>query len=79
VARPRSVGKGSLAYADGNLYILGEDNIVGLAEATPAGYRGKRPLPNCGPGLAQLGASCSERRRLAIETRALACYDVLAR
>jgi outer membrane protein assembly factor BamB len=37
--RNRSVGKGSLTYADGYLYILGEDNIVGLAEATPAGYR----------------------------------------
>src|SRR5262249_58979137 len=37
--RNRSVGKGSLAYADGNLYILGEDNIVGLAEATSTGYR----------------------------------------
>src|SRR6202035_2092750 len=37
--RDRSVGKGSLTYADGSLYILGEDNIVGLAEATPMGYR----------------------------------------
>lgn len=37
--RDRSVGKGSMTYADGNLYILGEDNVVGMAEATPAGYR----------------------------------------
>lgn len=37
--RNRSVGKGSLVYADGNLYIVGEDLMVGLAEATPAGYR----------------------------------------
>ena len=37
--RDRSVGKGSLTYADGNLYLLSEDNVVGLAEATPAGYR----------------------------------------
>jgi outer membrane protein assembly factor BamB len=37
--RDRSVGKGSVTYADGSLYILGEDNIVGLAEATAAGYR----------------------------------------
>jgi hypothetical protein len=37
--RNRSVGKGSLTYADGNLYIQGEDNIVGLAEAVPDGYK----------------------------------------
>jgi outer membrane protein assembly factor BamB len=36
--RHRSVGKGSLTYADGRLYLLGEDNIVGLAAASPAGY-----------------------------------------
>lgn len=36
--RDRSVGKGSLTYADGHLYIQGEDNVVGLAEASPAGY-----------------------------------------
>jgi outer membrane protein assembly factor BamB len=39
--RHRSVGKGSLAYADGHLYLLSEDNVVGLAEATPMGYREK--------------------------------------
>jgi outer membrane protein assembly factor BamB len=36
--RNRSVGKGSLAYADGHLYVLGEDNVMGLVEATPRGY-----------------------------------------
>ena len=39
--RDRSVGKGAITYADGHLYILSEDNVVGLAEATPAGYREK--------------------------------------
>jgi outer membrane protein assembly factor BamB len=39
--RDRSVGKGSVAYADGHLYILSEDNVVGLVEASPAGYREK--------------------------------------
>jgi outer membrane protein assembly factor BamB len=37
--RNRSVGKSSLTYADGNLYLQGEDNVVGLAEATPSGYK----------------------------------------
>ncbi len=35
----RSVGKGSLIYADGLLYALSERGVVGLIEATPAGYR----------------------------------------
>jgi outer membrane protein assembly factor BamB len=39
--RDRSVGKGSITAADGHLYVLGEDNVMGLAEATPAGYREK--------------------------------------
>ena len=39
--RNRSVGKGSLAYADGNLYLLSESNVVGLAAATPTGYEEK--------------------------------------
>jgi outer membrane protein assembly factor BamB len=37
--RDRSVGKGSVAYADGRLYVLSEDNVVGLVEASPKGYR----------------------------------------
>ena len=36
--RDRSVGKGSLIYADRHLYALGEDGVVGLVEATPSGY-----------------------------------------
>jgi outer membrane protein assembly factor BamB len=39
--RDRSVGKGSLTYADGNLYVLSEDNVVGLVAATPKGYEEK--------------------------------------
>jgi len=39
--RDRSVGKGSLMFADGQLYLQGEGNVVGLAEASPTGYREK--------------------------------------
>lgn len=39
--KDRSVGKGSLVYADGNLYALSENGVVGLIEATPTGYREK--------------------------------------
>lgn len=41
VWQDRSVGKGSLTYADGHLYLLGESNLVGLARATPEGYQEK--------------------------------------
>jgi outer membrane protein assembly factor BamB len=36
--RDRSVGKGSLVYADGNLYAYSENGVVGLIEATATGY-----------------------------------------
>jgi outer membrane protein assembly factor BamB len=37
--RDRSVGKGSIVFADGHLYALSENGVVGLIEATPAGYK----------------------------------------
>jgi outer membrane protein assembly factor BamB len=36
--RDRSVGKGSLVYADGRLYCFSENGVMGLVEATPSGY-----------------------------------------
>ena len=39
--RDRSVGKGSLVYADGNLYCFSENGVVGLVEANPTAYREK--------------------------------------
>jgi outer membrane protein assembly factor BamB len=46
----RSVGKGSLAYADGMLYLLGEKHVVGLAEANPNAYveKGRFTIPDQG-------------------------------
>ena len=45
-----SVGKGSLTCADGMLYLLSEGNTVGLAEATPDGYKehGRFKIPKSG-------------------------------
>jgi outer membrane protein assembly factor BamB len=37
--KDRSVGKGSLVFADGRLYLFSERGVAGLAEATPEGYR----------------------------------------
>ena len=45
--RDRSVGKGSLIFADNRLYLYSEDGVVGLADASPDGYRerGRFTLP----------------------------------
>lgn len=54
--RARSVGKGTLIYADGHLYIQGENNELALAEATPEEYRerGRIRIPDQGwPSYAQ--------------------------
>jgi outer membrane protein assembly factor BamB len=37
--RDRSVGKGSLVFADDRLYLFSENGVVGLAEPNPGGYR----------------------------------------
>jgi outer membrane protein assembly factor BamB len=37
--RDRSVGKGSVTYADGHLYTFSEGGVMGLVEATPAAYK----------------------------------------
>lgn len=39
--RDRTVGKGSVTFADGHLYVYGETGGVALVEATPAGYKEK--------------------------------------
>lgn len=39
--KDRSVGKGSLVFADGHLYALSENGVMGLVEASPTGYREK--------------------------------------
>jgi outer membrane protein assembly factor BamB len=36
--KDRSVGKGSVTFADGMLFLLSEENVAGLAEANPSGY-----------------------------------------
>ena len=50
VWRDRSVGKGTLTYADGNLYVLSENNLVGLVAASPTGYqeKGRFSIPDKG-------------------------------
>ncbi len=59
--RDRSVGKGSVTYADGHLYVQSEDNVVGLAEATSSGYREKGRFEIPDKGHAELGAPGRQR------------------
>jgi outer membrane protein assembly factor BamB len=78
--RHRSVGKGSLVYADGHLYILGEDNVVGLAEATPTGYREKGRFRIADQGWPSWAHPVVSGGRLYIRNQStLASYDVVAR
>ena len=37
--KDRSVGKGSVTYADGMLYVLSETGVMGLVKAVPTGYQ----------------------------------------
>ena len=37
--KDRSVGKGSVIFADDRLYLFSEAGVIGLAEANPTGYR----------------------------------------
>jgi hypothetical protein len=48
--RDRSVGKGAVVYADNRLYMLSEDNVMGIAEVSPTGYKetGRFTIPDQG-------------------------------
>jgi outer membrane protein assembly factor BamB len=78
--RDRSVGKGSVTYADGHLYIQGEDNIVGLAEATPSGYREKGRFRIPDKGLPSWAHPVISDGRLYIRNQdTILVYDIRAR
>jgi outer membrane protein assembly factor BamB len=78
--RNRSVGKGSMVYADGHLYILSEDNVVGLAEASPAGYKETGRFRIADQGLPSWAHPVVSGGRLYIRNQnTLAAYDIHAR
>jgi outer membrane protein assembly factor BamB len=78
--RHRSVGKGSLTYADGNLYLLGEDNVVGLAEAVPGNYIEKGRFKIQDQGLPSWAHPVVAGGRLYIRNQGtLASYDIRAK
>ena len=80
VWRDRSVGKGTLTYADGQLYLLSENNVVGLAEASPAGYREKGRFQIADQGWPSWAHPVVCGGKFYIRNQGtLACYDVKAR
>jgi outer membrane protein assembly factor BamB len=75
--RHRSVGKGAVAYADGHLYILSENNIVGLAEASPQAYREKGRFEIRDQGLPSWAHPAVSDGRLYIRNQdALVSYNI---
>ncbi len=75
----RSVGKGSLTYADGMLYLLGENHQMALAEATPDAYRehGRFSLENFGRPSWAHPVVAGGRLYIRNQHR-LTCYDIKA-
>jgi outer membrane protein assembly factor BamB len=78
--RDRAVGKGAITYADGHFYVLSENNVVGLVEATPAGYREKGRFQIADQGLPSWAHPAISGGRLYIRNQnTLTAYDVRAR
>ena len=78
--RDRSVGKGSVTYADGNLYIQGENNVVGLAEASPTGYKEKGRFQIADKGLPSWAHPVVSGARLYVRNQdTLSVYDIKAK
>ena len=80
VWRDRSVGKGSVTYADGDLYIQSENNVVGLAAASPAGYQERGRFQIADQGLPSWAHPVVSGGRLYVRNQTtLTAYDVRAR
>ena len=75
--KDRSVGKGSLTYADGRLYLLGEGQTAGMADATPEGYRerGRFSITDHGRPSWAYPVICGGRMYLRNQGQ-LQCFDV---
>ena len=78
--RHRSVGKGSITYADGRLYVLSEDNVVGLADITASGYREVGRFQIADQGLPSWAHPVVSGKRLFLRNQnSLAVYDIRPR
>ena len=78
--RDRSVDKGSVTFADGNLYIQSENNLVGLAEATPEGYKEHGRFPIADQGLPSWAHPVISDGKLYVRNQdTLTVYNIKAR
>jgi len=81
-AEKGQIGKGSLTYADGRLYLRAEDDgVVGLIAATPAGYQetGRFVQPDFGKPKTWPHPVVSGKKLYLRDQGNLFCYDVQAR
>jgi outer membrane protein assembly factor BamB len=78
VWQDRSVGKGSVAYADGHLYVRGEKGGVALVEANPARYveNGKFEQPDRSGEPAWSHPVVANGKLYVRDWDILLCYDV---
>lgn len=77
--KDRSVGKGSVTYADGMLYLLGEKYVAGLAEATPEAYKEKGRFEIEDLGLPSWAHPVVCGGKLYLRNQGiLSCYDIKA-
>jgi outer membrane protein assembly factor BamB len=74
----RSVGKGSVTYADGHLYVRGENGKVALVEANPAKYveKGQFAQPDRSKQAAWPHPVVANGKLYLRDWDALFCYDV---
>jgi outer membrane protein assembly factor BamB len=77
----RSIGAGSVCYADGRLYLHGENGDVALVETTPGGYREKGRFtpphqPDRGRSKAWTYPVISNGRLYLRDMNSLWCYDI---
>ena len=78
--RDRSVGKGSVTYADGHLYIQSEGNMFALAEASPAGYKEKGRFSFADKGFPSWAHPVVSDGRLYVRNQdSITAYDVKAK
>ncbi len=79
--RAPGIGKGSLTYADGLLFMVNERSQVGLAECTPQGHRlvGEFRLPDRGDGPSWAHPVVCGGRLYIRHDEYLYCYDVSQR
>lgn len=74
----RGVGKGSVAFADGRLYVRGESGPIALVEATPTGYKelGRFDQPDRSDKNAWPHPVIAGGKLLIRDWDTLLCYDV---